>query len=186
MSLCDVLSTTLDDFCKYTQASQAPGLIVSSTEKKLRSLAPPRLSPLMTSNISIPLSNFARLRFPGYWVCVRYCYPTVFWCSCPLGQYREMGVLLWRGFTIDAAMAQCFGNEEDTSTKGRQMPVVGKTCGGFSLSITVHLAFRVSETSLPYHLFSTCYPDPSSCRCRLCDKARPSTPGKELRSCVFR
>lgn len=43
-----------------------------------------------------------------------------------------MGVLLWRGFTIDAAMAQCFSNEEDTSTKGRQMPVVGKIGGGFS------------------------------------------------------
>ncbi|KAG6916324.1 hypothetical protein DXG01_007374 [Tephrocybe rancida] len=40
-----------------------------------------------------------------------------------LGQYREMGVLLWRGFGIDDVMAQCFGNEEDTSGKGRQMPV---------------------------------------------------------------
>ena len=40
------------------------------------------------------------------------------------GQYREMGVLLWRGFGIDQVMAQCFGNEEDTSGKGRQMPVV--------------------------------------------------------------
>ena len=44
-----------------------------------------------------------------------------------------MGVLLWRGFTIDAAMAQCFGNEEDAGTKGRQMPVVCKTDGGLSL-----------------------------------------------------
>jgi 2-oxoisovalerate dehydrogenase E1 component alpha subunit len=35
-----------------------------------------------------------------------------------------MGVLLWRGFSIDNVMAQCFGNEEDTSGKGRQMPVV--------------------------------------------------------------
>ncbi|KAF7299672.1 2-oxoisovalerate dehydrogenase subunit alpha [Mycena chlorophos] len=40
-----------------------------------------------------------------------------------LGQYREMGVLLWRGFGIDNVMAQCFGNQEDTSGKGRQMPV---------------------------------------------------------------
>ncbi|KAJ7600930.1 thiamine diphosphate-binding protein [Mycena floridula] len=40
-----------------------------------------------------------------------------------LGQYREMGVLLWRGFTINDVMAQCFGNYEDTSGKGRQMPV---------------------------------------------------------------
>ncbi|OJA17210.1 hypothetical protein AZE42_00229 [Rhizopogon vesiculosus] len=40
-----------------------------------------------------------------------------------LAQYRESGVLLWRGFTIDSIMAQCFGNHEDTSGKGRQMPV---------------------------------------------------------------
>ncbi|CAE6502536.1 unnamed protein product [Rhizoctonia solani] len=40
-----------------------------------------------------------------------------------LGQYREMGVLLWRNFGIDRVMAQCFGNEDDKSTKGRQMPV---------------------------------------------------------------
>ncbi|THH19092.1 hypothetical protein EW146_g2018 [Bondarzewia mesenterica] len=40
-----------------------------------------------------------------------------------LGQYRELGVLLWRGWGIDTAMCQCFGNEEDFSSKGRQMPV---------------------------------------------------------------
>ncbi|KAI0081613.1 hypothetical protein K474DRAFT_1768528 [Panus rudis PR-1116 ss-1] len=40
-----------------------------------------------------------------------------------LGQYREMGVLLWRGFTYDEVMAQCFGNEADAATKGKQMPV---------------------------------------------------------------
>ncbi|KAG8879602.1 hypothetical protein FRB98_005600 [Tulasnella sp. 332] len=40
-----------------------------------------------------------------------------------LGQYREMGVLVWRGFKLDNIMAQCFGNELDAATKGRQMPV---------------------------------------------------------------
>ncbi|KAH8085403.1 thiamine diphosphate-binding protein [Cristinia sonorae] len=40
-----------------------------------------------------------------------------------LGQYREMGTLLWRGFGLDNVMAQCFGNHQDTSTKGKQMPV---------------------------------------------------------------
>lgn len=34
-----------------------------------------------------------------------------------------MGVLLWRKFGLDSIMAQCFGNEEDHATKGRQMPV---------------------------------------------------------------
>lgn len=42
----------------------------------------------------------------------------------PKGQYREMGVLLWRGFGLDNVMAQCFGTQDDTSGKGRQMPVV--------------------------------------------------------------
>ncbi|KZT27367.1 hypothetical protein NEOLEDRAFT_1240323 [Neolentinus lepideus HHB14362 ss-1] len=40
-----------------------------------------------------------------------------------LGQYRESGVLLWRGFGLDNIVAQCLGNEEDTSGKGKQMPV---------------------------------------------------------------
>lgn len=40
-----------------------------------------------------------------------------------MGQYREMGVLVWRGFTLEKLMGQCFGNELDSGTKGRQMPV---------------------------------------------------------------
>ncbi|KAF7979198.1 hypothetical protein HWV62_43128 [Athelia sp. TMB] len=40
-----------------------------------------------------------------------------------LGQYRESGILLWRGFGLHNIMSQCFGNEDDTSSKGRQMPV---------------------------------------------------------------
>ncbi|KAJ3213855.1 hypothetical protein HK099_007160 [Clydaea vesicula] len=38
------------------------------------------------------------------------------------GQYREAGVLLHRGFTIDQFMNQCYSNELDLG-KGRQMPV---------------------------------------------------------------
>nr|CAG8486091.1 5437_t:CDS:2 [Entrophospora candida]CAG8547292.1 8679_t:CDS:2 [Entrophospora candida] len=38
------------------------------------------------------------------------------------GQYRESGVLLYRGFTLDQFMNQCYGNERDLG-KGRQMPV---------------------------------------------------------------
>jgi TPP-dependent pyruvate/acetoin dehydrogenase alpha subunit len=48
----------------------------------------------------------------------------IYSANSPTGQYRELGVLLWRGWGIDAAMAQCFGNEQDMSSKGRQMPVV--------------------------------------------------------------
>lgn len=37
-------------------------------------------------------------------------------------QYRETGTLLWRGFTLDEFMDQCYGNVDDLG-KGRQMPV---------------------------------------------------------------
>ncbi|XP_063958742.1 2-oxoisovalerate dehydrogenase subunit alpha, mitochondrial-like [Lytechinus pictus] len=38
------------------------------------------------------------------------------------GQYREAGVILWRGFSLETAMNQCYGNCDDLG-KGRQMPV---------------------------------------------------------------
>lgn len=38
------------------------------------------------------------------------------------GQYREAGVLMWRGFTLTQFMNQCYGNCEDVG-KGKQMPV---------------------------------------------------------------
>eukprot|EP01133_Synstelium_polycarpum_P019009 gene19009-22754_t len=37
-------------------------------------------------------------------------------------QYRESGVLMWRGFTLDEIVNQCCSNELDPG-KGRQMPV---------------------------------------------------------------
>lgn len=37
-------------------------------------------------------------------------------------QYREVGVLMWRGFTVDDVMNQCFSTHLDKG-KGRQMPV---------------------------------------------------------------
>ena len=39
-----------------------------------------------------------------------------------LAQYREAGVLLWRGFTFQQAIDQCFSTADDLG-KGRQMPV---------------------------------------------------------------
>lgn len=39
-----------------------------------------------------------------------------------LPQYREPGVLLWRGFTLQEFVNQCFGNKNDYG-KGRQMPI---------------------------------------------------------------
>lgn len=37
-------------------------------------------------------------------------------------QYREAGVLMWRGYTISEFIDQCYGNVDDQG-KGRQMPV---------------------------------------------------------------
>ncbi|EXB37668.1 2-oxoisovalerate dehydrogenase subunit alpha [Morus notabilis] len=39
-----------------------------------------------------------------------------------LRQYREPGLLLWRGFTLQEFANQCFGNKADYG-KGRQMPI---------------------------------------------------------------
>uniref|UniRef100_A0A0K0D644 2-oxoisovalerate dehydrogenase subunit alpha n=1 Tax=Angiostrongylus cantonensis TaxID=6313 RepID=A0A0K0D644_ANGCA len=38
------------------------------------------------------------------------------------GQYREVGVLMWRNFPLENLMHQCYGNCKDIG-KGRQMPV---------------------------------------------------------------
>ncbi|KHJ81382.1 2-oxoisovalerate dehydrogenase subunit alpha, domain protein [Oesophagostomum dentatum] len=38
------------------------------------------------------------------------------------GQYREVGVLMWRNFPLEMFMHQCYGNCKDIG-KGRQMPV---------------------------------------------------------------
>ena len=38
------------------------------------------------------------------------------------GQYREAGVLVYRGFPISQMMHQCYGNMKDEG-KGKQMPV---------------------------------------------------------------
>lgn len=39
-----------------------------------------------------------------------------------LAQYREAGVLMWRGFSLEKFADQCFSNEHDNG-KGRQMPI---------------------------------------------------------------
>nr|XP_018898175.1 PREDICTED: 2-oxoisovalerate dehydrogenase subunit alpha, mitochondrial [Bemisia tabaci] len=38
------------------------------------------------------------------------------------GQYREAGVLMWRGFTLSDFINQCYSNDEDLG-RGRQMPI---------------------------------------------------------------
>ncbi|KAI7883149.1 Dehydrogenase, E1 component [Lichtheimia hyalospora FSU 10163] len=43
-------------------------------------------------------------------------------CDVVYGQYREAFMLLYRGFTMDEMMNQCFSNDLDYG-KGRQMPI---------------------------------------------------------------
>lgn len=39
-----------------------------------------------------------------------------------MAQYREVGVLLWRGFTLEQLFDQCFSSQDDPG-KGRMMPI---------------------------------------------------------------
>ncbi|EJD53501.1 branched-chain alpha-keto acid dehydrogenase E1-alpha subunit [Auricularia subglabra TFB-10046 SS5] len=64
-----------------------------------------------------------------------------------LGQYREVGVLLWRDFTLDSVMAQCLGNREDTSTKGRQMPVHFGSPEHHFMTISSPLATQIPQAA---------------------------------------
>ena len=62
------------------------------------------------------------------------------------GQYREAGVLLWRGFGISEFMNQCFSNLEDYG-KGRQMPVhYGKASLNFQ-TISSPLGTQIPQAS---------------------------------------
>lgn len=53
-------------------------------------------------------------------------------------QYREPGLLLWRGFTLQEFAHQCFGNKYDYG-KGRQMPIHygSKNLNYFTISSTI-------------------------------------------------
>jgi len=61
-------------------------------------------------------------------------------------QYREQGVLMWRGFTMEMMMHQCFSNAKDLG-KGRQMPVhYGSRAHNFQ-TISSPLATQIPQAS---------------------------------------
>lgn len=62
-------------------------------------------------------------------------------------QYREQGVLLWRGFSLDSLMSQCFSSYLDTSSKGRQMPVHYSSKSHHFFSISSPLATQIPQAS---------------------------------------
>ncbi|GBF89985.1 2-oxoisovalerate dehydrogenase subunit alpha mitochondrial-like [Raphidocelis subcapitata] len=65
-------------------------------------------------------------------------------------QYREHGVLLWRGFSFDDFANQCYGNELEPG-KGRQMPIhYGST------RLAYHTVSSPLATQLP-HAVGTAY-----------------------------
>lgn len=66
------------------------------------------------------------------------------------GQYREPGVLMWRGFTLDNFADQCFSNK-DGHGKGRQMPVHYG-----SKSLNYHTISSPLATQLPHVRITTC------------------------------
>ncbi|PCH39731.1 thiamine diphosphate-binding protein [Wolfiporia cocos MD-104 SS10] len=63
------------------------------------------------------------------------------------GQYRELGVLMWRGFTIDNMMNSCFGNCEDPCTRGKQMPMHFGTRAYHFHTISSPLATQIPQAA---------------------------------------
>jgi hypothetical protein len=89
-----------------------------------------------------------------------------------------MGVLLWRGFGLDNVMAQCFGTEEDTSGKGRQMPVVSTFQSLLNVLSQLGpsprpLALWLYKASFPHNIVATRDTDSSSGRSGL--RSPPNT-----------
>lgn len=64
-----------------------------------------------------------------------------------LAQYRELGILLWRDWPIDALMNSCFGNCEDIASKGKQMPMhIGSAAHHFHM-ISSPLATQIPQAA---------------------------------------
>lgn len=61
-----------------------------------------------------------------------------------LAQYREAGVLMWRGFALDEFADQCFSNQDDLG-KGRQMPIHYGTAALHFQTISSPLATQIPQ-----------------------------------------
>lgn len=61
-----------------------------------------------------------------------------------LAQYREAGVLMWRGFQLDQFADQCFSNTDDLG-KGRQMPIHYGTAALHFQTISSPLATQIPQ-----------------------------------------
>lgn len=69
-------------------------------------------------------------------------------CDAVFSQYREHGVLLWRGFSAQDMAYQCLGREKDNG-KGRQMPMhfgdKSKNCHTISSPLATQLPHAVGH-----------------------------------------
>lgn len=82
-------------------------------------------------------------------------------------QYREAGVLMYRGYTLDEFMNQCFANKKDHG-QGRNMPIhyASKKHGFVSLSTDLTGGLTEILTVFPAtNQFYSCY---STAPCRRC------------------
>lgn len=64
------------------------------------------------------------------------------------------GVLMWRGYTLDQFMNQCYGNQNDLG-KGRQMPVHYGSRDLNFVTISSPLATQMPQ-GVEINLFSDC------------------------------
>ena len=69
-----------------------------------------------------------------------------------MGQYREAGVLMWRGYTLDQFMNQCYANHNDIG-KGRQMPVHYGSKDLNFVTISSTLATQMPQGKIKFFLF---------------------------------
>ena len=88
-----------------------------------------------------------------------------------MGQYREMGVLIWRNASLDMLMGQCLSAETDAG-KGRQMPVVCPKSASVTRPATIKPAYGrpalwFPQATLPHNIITVSNPDTSSGRRRL-------------------
>ncbi|KAL7072571.1 hypothetical protein ACQ4LE_008041 [Meloidogyne hapla] len=77
------------------------------------------------------------------------------------GQYRETGVLLWRGFSLDQCMNQCYGNKLDPG-KGKQMPVHYGDAGLNFVTISSPLTTQLPQAVGSAYSFKLSNPTKSS------------------------
>lgn len=80
------------------------------------------------------------------------------------GQYREAGVLVWRGFSIQQFIDQCYGNSDDIG-KGKQMPVHYGSKDLNFVTISSPLATQMPQAVGAAYAFKR---EPNNDRCVVC------------------